>query len=343
MTVGEVNKAPVLAALSNRTVTEGSTLAFTASATDADLPANTLSYGLVGAPSGATIDPATGAFAWTPGVGDVGAHTFAIRVTDDGTPPLSSQKSLTVTVKARPDLTLTALSTTSTLVALGATLPASSSVKNVGASAAGAFVTHFSLSLDGVYGGSDDVGFSAVRSIASLSAGSTSTGSTTLTVPVTTPLGTYALCARADGGNSVEESSEANNSRCTAGTLVVSAPDLRVAAISPLVSAVARGAKLKISNTVANDGGVTSKKCVVRFALSADPVWGGDDRLFTTQRSLTAIAPGALSTATTSPTVPTGTPPGLYYVCALADAGGVVVESNEANNVSCSAAQVTVR
>ena len=46
ITVGEVNLAPVLAAIGNQTVDELTALSFTASATDADLPANTLSYSL---------------------------------------------------------------------------------------------------------------------------------------------------------------------------------------------------------------------------------------------------------------------------------------------------------
>jgi subtilase family serine protease len=276
-------------------------------------------------------------------VGDVGSHTFSIRVTDSGSPPLSNQKSLTVTVRARPDLTLTALGTSATLVSLGGTFSVSSSVKNVGGSAAGAFVTAFSLSRDGAFGGADDVPFAATRSLSSLSAGSTSTGSTTLTIPVGTPLGSYVLCASADGANAVSESNESNNALCTTSTLVVSAPDLRVSALSPLSTTVARRAKLKISNTVTNEGGVSSKKCAVAFALSTDPFWSGDDRGFATRRSLVAIAAGSSSTATTSPTVPADTPPGFYYVCAFADIGGVVVESDEEDNSSCSGAQVEVR
>src|SRR5207249_747385 len=42
--VNEVNVAPVLAAIGNQPVNEGNTLSFTASATDADLPANSLTF-----------------------------------------------------------------------------------------------------------------------------------------------------------------------------------------------------------------------------------------------------------------------------------------------------------
>ncbi len=96
--VNEVNTAPVLAAIGAQAVNELTQLAFTASATDSDLPANTLSYSLVGAPTGATISPA-GVFSWTPTEADgFGTYTFTVRVTDNGTPAMSGEEVITVTV-----------------------------------------------------------------------------------------------------------------------------------------------------------------------------------------------------------------------------------------------------
>ncbi len=68
ITVTEVNTAPTLAAIGNQTVDEGATLSFTASATDDDVPADTLTYSLNQAAldAGMTINSATGAFSWTP-------------------------------------------------------------------------------------------------------------------------------------------------------------------------------------------------------------------------------------------------------------------------------------
>jgi hypothetical protein len=83
ITVGEVNQAPVLAGIGNQTVNEGTQLSFTASATDADLPANTFTYSLVNGPTGATIDANTGAFTWTPTeVQGPGTFTTTVRVSD---------------------------------------------------------------------------------------------------------------------------------------------------------------------------------------------------------------------------------------------------------------------
>ena len=64
--VNEVNQAPVLAAIVDKTVDEGSLLSFTAMATDADVPAQVLTFSLdAGAPAGASIDSG-GLFTWTP-------------------------------------------------------------------------------------------------------------------------------------------------------------------------------------------------------------------------------------------------------------------------------------
>ncbi len=100
ITVSEVNQAPVLAAIGNRSVDEGSPLAFTVSATDVDLPANKLSFSLdASAPAGATIDPNTGEFHWTPPGGtSPGNHTVTVRVSDDGLPSLEDFETITITV-----------------------------------------------------------------------------------------------------------------------------------------------------------------------------------------------------------------------------------------------------
>ncbi|MEA5075213.1 MAG: tandem-95 repeat protein, partial [Coriobacteriia bacterium] len=95
VTVTEVNVAPVLGPIGDKTVAAGSELAFTASATDADLPANTLTYSLgAGAPAGATIT-AGGAFSWTPTAGQTGPQDITV-VVSDGT--ATDSEAITVTV-----------------------------------------------------------------------------------------------------------------------------------------------------------------------------------------------------------------------------------------------------
>ena len=98
-TVREVNAAPVLAAIGGKTVAVDSLLAFTATATDADLPPNTLCFSLdVAQPPGVTINCATGEFTWTPSPAQEGLYAVTVRVTDSGIPPLSDSETITIAV-----------------------------------------------------------------------------------------------------------------------------------------------------------------------------------------------------------------------------------------------------
>ena len=101
------NTAPVLTAISDRYVHRGQTVAFTATATDAESAFQTLSFSLdSGAPVGASISTA-GAFAWTTtNAAAPGTNSISVRVTDDGTPPLSNTKAFLVFVQPLPQLGL---------------------------------------------------------------------------------------------------------------------------------------------------------------------------------------------------------------------------------------------
>ena len=96
--VTEVNSAPVLPAQTNRTIGELTLLTVTNTATDGDIPANTLSYQLISPPAGAVIDT-NGVITWTP-TEEQGpsTNTFRTVVTDDGVPSLSATNSFEVVV-----------------------------------------------------------------------------------------------------------------------------------------------------------------------------------------------------------------------------------------------------
>src|SRR5206468_3893168 len=65
VTVNEINTAPVLPNPPDRTIGEMTTLTVTNTATDTDLPANTLTYSFLDAPAGAAIS-SSGVITWTP-------------------------------------------------------------------------------------------------------------------------------------------------------------------------------------------------------------------------------------------------------------------------------------
>ncbi|MFW5893878.1 MAG: Ig-like domain-containing protein, partial [Verrucomicrobiota bacterium] len=97
ITVNEVNTAPVLDPIGDKTVTEDETLTFDVTATDADIPANTLAFSAANVPDGADFDGNT--FTWTPTDGQ-GGNTYDITftVTDDGDPVKEDSETITVTV-----------------------------------------------------------------------------------------------------------------------------------------------------------------------------------------------------------------------------------------------------
>ena len=100
VTVSPWNSAPELAAIGNKSVAQSATLTFTASASDADDPAQALSYSLdAGAPAGASIQASTGAFSWTPSTSQAaGVYPVTIRVTDNGSPAKSDFETIAITV-----------------------------------------------------------------------------------------------------------------------------------------------------------------------------------------------------------------------------------------------------
>jgi len=106
ITVNEVNTAPVLTVPDAQMVTQGLPLTFSVSATDADrqlgVPLNTLTYSIKnGFQAGMSLNASTGGFSWTPtGAQAPGDYTVTILVTDDGTPALTDEKTITITVKA---------------------------------------------------------------------------------------------------------------------------------------------------------------------------------------------------------------------------------------------------
>jgi len=91
ITVGNVNRVPVLTSIGSKSVNENTTLTFTISATDAD--GDTITYSAQNLPTGATFSGQT--FAWTPGYTQAGAHNVTF-VASDGTD--TDSETITITV-----------------------------------------------------------------------------------------------------------------------------------------------------------------------------------------------------------------------------------------------------
>ena len=100
ITVREVNVAPRLEPISDRVISPGDSLVVSLHATDRDLPANTLTYTLVGnVPSGVTLDPHTGRLQWpTQANTPMGIYSITVEVRDSGAPQLSDRATFLIEV-----------------------------------------------------------------------------------------------------------------------------------------------------------------------------------------------------------------------------------------------------
>ncbi|HNT15032.1 MAG TPA: CARDB domain-containing protein [Verrucomicrobiota bacterium] len=98
--VKAINHAPLLAPITDVVIPEGQLLTFTNVVTDADLPAQQLTFSLgPNAPAGASITPQDGVFSWRPDETQGGTnYSITIIVTDNGTPALTASQSFQVDV-----------------------------------------------------------------------------------------------------------------------------------------------------------------------------------------------------------------------------------------------------
>jgi len=102
VTVNEVNLPPVLDPIGPKTVSAGALLQFTVTASDSDLPAQTLTYSASNLPSGATFNPSTRVFSWTPTSGQAGVYSGVHFEVTDGILTDSEDITITVTAPAKP-------------------------------------------------------------------------------------------------------------------------------------------------------------------------------------------------------------------------------------------------
>ena len=95
---------PVFEKVADQRAKPGQPLSVDLAATDTDKPAARIRYQLgPNAPNGATIDPSTGRFAWTPNDSDGGkSHQIIIAATEEGDDGLTSHMTLRVSVAAPP-------------------------------------------------------------------------------------------------------------------------------------------------------------------------------------------------------------------------------------------------
>jgi PKD repeat protein len=99
LTVGDVNRPPVLGTIGSRTVKQGETLRLMLTASDPD--GDGLRFAAANPPQGsrfADLRNGSAEFEWTPGPAQAGSHKVTFSVTDDYTPMAADSEEVTITV-----------------------------------------------------------------------------------------------------------------------------------------------------------------------------------------------------------------------------------------------------
>ncbi len=227
-------------------------------------------------------------------------------------------------VRIGPDLVVSSIAAPAR-AAIGGSIVISETTANTGSGIAGASATAFYFSPNYAFDASD-IRLSPSRPVPAITAGASSTGSTTVTVPALQP-GLWYLMANADDGGQVGETYETNNIRYR--TILVG-PDLTISSVSAPTSA-APGASISVSDTVRNMGAGDAGASVTRFYLSSNVLFDSGDVLLAGSRDVPSIATGATHSGTTSVTLPAGVS-GTYFILAVTDATNAVAEASETNN-----------
>ncbi|MBI5194214.1 MAG: DUF1566 domain-containing protein [Nitrospirae bacterium] len=226
-----------------------------------------------------------------------------------------------------PDLIVTILTTPWTTLP-GQSILLSDTTKNQGTADAGASTTKFYWSANAFLDNSDVL--LGTRSVPSLAAGAISSGSTSVTVPsplTCSGMTTFYIISKADADGVVAESNENNNKR---NRIIKVGPDLIIPVLTAPLNAGA-GKTISVGDTTKNIGGCTAGASTTKFYLSADTILDSGDTLLGS-RAVPSITSGAISSGTTSVTIPAGTATGKYFIIAWSDADSVVAETYEGNN-----------
>jgi subtilisin family serine protease/uncharacterized membrane protein len=225
-----------------------------------------------------------------------------------------------------PDLIVSALTVPSTAAA-GGTAAVAWTVKNQGGGSAAQSIVRFHLSSNYLLDATDTL-LAESGIAAAVGPGTTTTGSTTLTLPSSTTVGTYYVIAQADGESAVAETIETNN---TTSRTVQIGGDLIVSAFTAPAVAGA-GSTIVVSDTTTNQGSNTVGASITRFYLSINTVVDGNDTRLDGFHSVPELVAGTGSSGSTTLPIPATIATGTYYVLALADADGTVAETLETNN-----------
>jgi subtilisin family serine protease/subtilase family serine protease len=235
-------------------------------------------------------------------------------------------------IKIGPDVAVSAL-TVPASAAAGVAFSISETTLNQGAGRAAATTTRFFLSTNSSLDAADVL--IGGRDVPELAPGASNAGSTSVTVPASTPGGSYYVIASADAPKTLAETSESNNTR--SGSIKVGA-DLVVSALG-VPSSAAFASTISVTDSTKNQGAAPAPASSTGFYLSDDALVDAAD-VFLGARPVGELAAGAVSAGATPLQIPAGTVAGVYYIVAKADRADALPEGVESNNTRAASIKI---
>ncbi|MCA8968531.1 MAG: hypothetical protein KDC95_02060 [Planctomycetes bacterium] len=235
------------------------------------------------------------------------------------------------------DLQVSAFQASPTTFRRGATVAVQAIVRNAGNLASPTCTSGFYLSTDSVITTSDALLRSwTTPAIAALS--SAPTYSSSVVIPVTSPIGTCYLGAYADRTNVVTESSNSNNYRSQQVVCQDGTPDLTISGIAAATTGTG-GGTISVKITTANIGTGIAPTSTTGVLLSTNTAISTADDLLGVY-SVASLNPSTSSTRTASYTLPRCYTSSTAYLGGWADVSGTITELSESNNTRASSAVV---
>ena len=264
------------------------------------------------------------------GLGQLGQYYILVVADADNTVPEidESNNGSYAAIKIGPDLTIAPSSLIAPATAIaGTSIQVSETTRNRGTGPAAESETRLYLSA------SPTLDATALlldaRKVPTLAAGANSVAPRSVTIPVTVGAsGTYYLFAVADATSRLIETDETNNAMYA---IIKIGPDLVVDSISG-PSIANPGDTVSLTWGVRNRGAAPAAASTIVFYLATQKTYDPVDAVQLGTRSVPSLAAGVINSGSITATLPSVAPGRTYYILAIADGQGAVVETSEDNN-----------
>ncbi len=243
-----------------------------------------------------------------------------------------------------PDPTVTAATITTTGgVPPGGNVSVTYTLKNLGGLAAISVDLSFGLTS---IGGGDDIPIGPSRTVALLDSHASQTfTNVVLTVPPTTPIGSYYVRVTVDPDNLLGESNPYNNWLLTTNYVPIFLPDLTVPSVTFTPAASGSGQNITVAHTLRN-----VEPSPANAPASVSAIYLGTNSSFSSvvggtlgMVAMPAVNPGATSAPVAKAVpIPSGLSPSRYFVFVRANDNSAFVEAKTANNVGASTMSIIV-